>query len=1461
MSETIQSALTAVELREAELLSWGAVGAEWTHDELVRVLADHGAPEILLAQMLEKALIVQTPSGGYRSRSAETVRTLATLRQAFRQEAMLQGRPLVLDYRFLQRPRRRPRRDVPSRELIANVAGLLGPHGQAALRSLAPPTASAFQVRSTRAILEAVGSTEAAGVVVTAGTGSGKTLAFYMPMIAWICDHAKTMNEQVLALALYPRNELLKDQLRTLVAYALRLRRAPSEAAPLSLATWFGPTPQSAFGLRKGWAQDWRETGQGYICPFLRCPEDDCASELIWPHDELRAGTELLRCISPTCSVEVPGDILRLTRESARSHPARIMLSTTESLNRQLSAPGNLRAFGIGDQGLKAVLLDEVHIYEGTTGAQNAYLFRRLRKALGHDPLWAGLSATLANADTFFGRLVDLNAGRVNVVEPDPDELEESGAEYLVALRHNPYGSTGTLSTTIQTAMALSRALDPMTGNPFNPPIDSDGIFGSRVFAFTDKLDSTNRLYWDLLDAEGWAWPNTANQGQTPLTLAHLRSGEQERVAVARREDREQRDANGQHWWLAEDLGHEIDGDVQKRVGRTSSQDSGVAHDADIIVATASLEVGFDDDRVGAVLQHKAPHDVAQFLQRKGRAGRNAATRPWTVVVLSDWGRDRQAWDAYDALFSPVVPPRTLPLENLYVLRIQAVYSLLDWLAHELNYGLGSSWADAAGPADLLAENAAAQSAHQVRQQQMAGVLSAVLRDGTERASLRRHLRRGLALGTGPAADVTLDKLLWEVPRPLLATVVPTLRRRLNDQWNGERPAPDDASVRSRTPLRDFVPGNLFDDLLVPDVEFQVPWARNEMRVEHLSALRAIREFLPGNVSRHFGVRATNKRHWVPLPVGRDDDGARIIDIAGYGPVLIDEIPTERGPIRLFAPTLVTLQPVPAEVSDASSMHADWVFIAAPLGRGTGLPLVGGVSDIFEQLTAHMHSQGGGARILRYASSASGTAWTRGQSNPERIHFYIRRGEDWEPTALGVEIHADALHGRVVLPQFDRPPTRVERVDWLRELIATQGDFPDDLSTFDRHALADAVEAVAVSWSWGRGDPGRAEFGQALRDAAVLLGLADPLNPGTLSSWLADGDVLAHLHDALLGSRAPIRNQPWIEWLERRYTLSAAETLLAALTSGDGRVDVDDLTIDLDPRDVGAFYISEQSPGGTGQVEALAGDLIDRPERLPMALADVMRPTDLELMDEQLRAVIDSPESTVKESVEQLATSWRSGHESVRHATARLDRVLETAGLTLQHPAKTALSTRLAGPGASPQLLDEVKTWLSVRDDAEHASGMAVEPRTLAALVASRSQVDPFLHLDRPTEARRSRAIANVLWPWGRAVAPAGSFNPYSGQLKPSIDLLRQYWRSPVFVLEISTWNDALRAELHRLLVESSEVVVRVPATMRPVLRSAVIDVQTTPVEVGPLLCYPQVLGVLEHGMHAEARFLLRETW
>src|SRR3954453_20372565 len=117
----LQAALTALELRESELLAWGAVGAQWSRDEAIAVLAEHGDAEGLFADLEGRGLLVQTPDGGYRTRSAETMRLPATLRQAFRGDRILNGRPLVLDFRFLHRPRRRPQRIILRDDFVGRL--------------------------------------------------------------------------------------------------------------------------------------------------------------------------------------------------------------------------------------------------------------------------------------------------------------------------------------------------------------------------------------------------------------------------------------------------------------------------------------------------------------------------------------------------------------------------------------------------------------------------------------------------------------------------------------------------------------------------------------------------------------------------------------------------------------------------------------------------------------------------------------------------------------------------------------------------------------------------------------------------------------------------------------------------------------------------------------------------------------------------------------------------------------------------------------------------------------------------------------------------------------------------------------------------------------------------------------------------------------------------------------------
>ena len=111
------------------------------------------------------------------------------------------------------------------------------------------------------------------------------------------------------------------------------------------------------------------------------------------------------------------------------------------------------------------------------------------------------------------------------------------------------------------------------------------------------------------------------------------------------------RKTEGQDWEFPEQISGPLSS--SKIIERVSSQDKGLDPGSEIVIATSSLEVGFDDPNVGAIIQHKSPRNFAGFLQRKGRAGRQSSMRPWTAIVLSDYGRDRMSFQSYEQLFDP----------------------------------------------------------------------------------------------------------------------------------------------------------------------------------------------------------------------------------------------------------------------------------------------------------------------------------------------------------------------------------------------------------------------------------------------------------------------------------------------------------------------------------------------------------------------------------------------------------------------------------------------------------------------------------------------------------------------------------------------------------------------------------------------------------------------------------------
>lgn len=581
-------------------------------------------------------------------------------------------------------------------------------------------------------------------------------MSFYLPALTWIAARIDITN-WIKAVALYPRNELLKDQFMDTFKEVLELNKMKSLERPISIGAVFGDTPTNQNQVKS----KWKMTAQGYVCPFLKCP--GCKSDLIWSKSDHDSNLERLICVKRECNTVIEGEVLPLTRNKMRRNPPDILFTTTEMMNRYMSDHNYGSLIGIGtSQPPRIVLLDEVHTYTGTHGAQVALLLRRWQHALGGVPLqFVGLSATLRDSGDFFSQLTGLARSKVAEIDSSYGDSEEKGKEYQLLLRGDPASGTSLLSTTIQTAMLLRRMLDR------TPPDGNGTTFGSKLFLFTDDLDVTNRLFHTLLDVEA----RDSNQNNYPIKL------DRDPLAALRshnNDETKQRMQNGQSWLFAEDIGHDLAQSLI--VGRTSSQDTGVDPKAEVIVASPSLEVGFNDKLVGAVIQHKAPRDLASFVQRKGRAGRGPDMRPWMVTVLSDFGRDRYMYQSYETLFQPVLERQELPIMNRYVLRIQVVFAFMDWIAYELRQEkikVGSLWQMFAQPLD---------QSHQDQYQKPRGetrkLIKKVIDDSSLRARMETYIRKALSISQQDARAI-----LWDPPRSLMLEVLPTLLRRLETNW------------------------------------------------------------------------------------------------------------------------------------------------------------------------------------------------------------------------------------------------------------------------------------------------------------------------------------------------------------------------------------------------------------------------------------------------------------------------------------------------------------------------------------------------------------------------------------------------------------------------------------------------------------------------------------------------------
>lgn len=1414
------------------LLTWGVTSGAYGEDEILDLLESvrpEDDPEDLLERLLADRLVFERGLAGnqFRTRMAETVRLARHLRQWFHgpRSDWRTAKTLVSDMRFLARPRAVPVRAVDEQELTGRLSANLGERWttshEATLNAiLSGRTVSEFQAKSTERLLSAVG--DRGGTCVTAGTGAGKTLAFYLPALT----HALSVPGPAgtpRIVAIYPRTELLRDQLGTILELVVGLEE--SAAGRLRVGVLYGATPHDQENAKRSRARGWRSTADGLTSPIVACSRDGCSGEFIWPYGD--AEGRLLRC--SRCGFELKS--LVFSRRALASRPPEILFTTTEMVNRLLGTP-RMRRLLVGDSSGAPdfVLLDEIHTYSGTHGAQVAHLIRRWRGEMARPSHVVGLSATLADPAGFFSQLIGADTGNLAVVAPSDTEMRESGREYFMALRGDPASQTSLLSTTIQTAMLMRRMLDRELGMP------SGGMFGSRVFAFTDKLDVVNRLHSQLQDAEGWQPGGVDRKPQGSLA-----------VLRASGDDNGPRDDVGQLWDAAEELGT-LDRYVV--VDRTTSQDAGVGSTSDIVVATASLEVGFDDPSVGAVLQHKAPRDAAQFLQRRGRAGRDPAMRPWTTVVLSDYGRDRLAFQAYEALFDPKIQPSHLPIKNRVILKMQATWWLVDYLTQ------------ASGGTPLRSVLESLWSRDPDRQVQTARDALAAARKLLTNEGLDKMasgLQRSLRISEDEARSV-----LFDYPRAISTTVLPTIIRRL-EAVVGQHKLP--SPFRWGDPLVDFVPSSLFAALQTPEVRIELPDTgpvQREPKIEPIAP--SMREFAPGRVSYRFALRGKRERMWVEPPTSTE--ASLDLDTFCSDYLQLTCPPGLREPV--VQPRSIQLSRPTARVPDSSYGRWNWeVFfrvngVPAELDVPSGTPWARQVRSV----AVMTHRARAPLTVWRIARTAEIERHVPTEP-PTTQHRVRLAGGD---AAIGFAMEVDGLRIDVSLPKQlpVRPGTpldRALRTTYFEHLVFTDSVMATRVpSSFLRDWIAQLSLCAVVTASADIGS-GLAELSDAGLSAAMVeaaravFGAEGPSDdptvpihdPGLVTdveTVLRDGETVAALRRCLAGLRQPLPAES-LAWIHERYASTVAAGLIGAVQAVCPDLEVDDLRADFEllssDEDVpfARITISEDQPGGSGVVEAAVDRITEDPRAFWAVVTSVLGPCDGERVDGALRRFLrDRAEGRLSSEVDHVRAA--SNLAATTRAWASLRETMFHTGINADQTVVSALATRLLRSGSDTSVEQLCRDLLGRWDALEEELGLEVDLRVFAYIAAQHDETRRALaaiasETDENPEWTVGQ-IVGLLWPRGSRLRAASldSYNPYCQPPSTERLLVESITRAPVATVRFGTadWRDDLDNRL------GLDGIVRIACTDDAEAADALRQLLTAPTAVGVLEFHPRVVGV-----------------
>ena len=721
-------------------------------------------------------------------------------------------------------------------------------------------------------------------------------------------------------------------------------------------------------------------------------------------------------------------------------------------------------------------------------------------------------------------------------------------------------------------------------------------------------------------------------------------------------------------------------------------------------------------------------------------------------------------------------------------------------------------------------------------------------------------------------------------------------------------------------PLPDFLPGNLFSDLNLPEVSVVLPPVdrfRTE-RIESMPIVQALGRLAPGRVTRRFAPERGKLNHWVPVPLV---DGEHLLPIREYAehyelvaniPVSIEGAIIE---IPCYRPWTIRMQIArDRDVSSTSNAWQQWRTHVLPQGDPVPMSTAHDPrwGEVILGFDFYMHAFYAPVTVRRFALEAIATVK---MPPPNRQEFNVVTrylDPNGHQAAVGFEQEVDAVRIALSLPAAAELAERAStapsllawRIAYFQHLVLDDPELSAVCNWFQRDWLQQMMLAALIELSVARHRdlPAALEALLAegiearLRDVATRIFsleldavTEDDEEPPTETDDSTHGEPLDQRWEALisndnvanrLAALAPglwdADPEDWGQWLRSRTHETLGEALLtAAYGAAPTQLAEDSLLLDLergtpdhDSNSDVEVWLTEAALGGSGAVEALANEATQDPHRLIRTLESAIAPSDVELTALGLEALIEAigADSIVANAVEEVRRC--TGHDDRVATFIELYQLLAARGISVDQGFKVAVNHRILREGTSPSsdalLRDLISAWRTW----EARLGLAIDLRTFSLVAASHDEFGPrvreLLEINTTTSvtvAAAAGVLSGLLWPRivevrSRAFQSYGPFRT-RGYTDPS--LVRELLQlAGPHPVEYGTegWREALTDSL------ASTGIVRVRADTENVLNfhAEIYRILACPVDVDYLQLYPVVTEV-SRGTGTTVTFVLREMF